>query len=358
VSDAHDRTEHPTPRRLERARLEGRLPRSPLAATALAASLLVVPVVAGLNAIAQWIALFRETTRMAAEPVSSMNAALHAWSGWSSGTAVVATAGVAAVVAAVGASAATGALGLSPAALKPALSRLSLRLGIGQLVGLHTSQHAASATLTIALIAWAAAPTVRALLELAATGGLLASDVMGLIDILRATWLRVALVLLLLAVGEIWWSRKRAMASLRMTPREVREERAEIEGRPEIRARRRAHATRKARNVQVGAIRAATAVVVNPAHVAVALRYAPPSIDVPVVVARGADLAALIVRSVASLYDVPIVESPELARALYARLTVGQAIPEDCYAAVAAIFAWLMRTRGVLAGGDGAFPQP
>lgn len=110
--------------------------------------------------------------------------------------------------------------------------------------------------------------------------------------------------------------------------------------------------------MQVGAIAKASAIVVNPAHVAVALRYAPPAIDVPVVVSRGADFAALIVRSIALLYDVPIVESPELARSLYARLSVGQPIPEDCYAAVAAIFAWLIRTRGVLAGSHAASRRP
>ena len=135
-----------------------------------------------------------------------------------------------------------------------------------------------------------------------------------------------------------------------MTPREVRDERAELEGKPEVRARRRAEGLRRARNVQVSAIRSATAVLANPNHVAVALRYAPPRVDVPIVVSRGADLAAVLVRAVAVAHDVPIVESPELARALFVRVSIGEPIPEDCFAAVAAVFAWLLQTRGVLRG--------
>ncbi len=92
--------------------------------------------------------------------------------------------------------------------------------------------------------------------------------------------------------------------------------------------------------------------VVNPTHVAIALRYAPPDIDVPTVVSRGADLTAGLVRAIAAAHDVPIVESPDLARTLYARSALGEPIPEDCYAAVAAIFAFLLQTRGMLRGSD------
>jgi flagellar biosynthetic protein FlhB len=104
--------------------------------------------------------------------------------------------------------------------------------------------------------------------------------------------------------------------------------------------------------VSVGAIRAATAVIANPTHVAVALRYAPPRIDVPIIVSRGADLAASLVRTIAALHDVPIIESPELARTLFASASLGEPIPEQCYAAVASIFAMLLQTRGSLGGSD------
>ena len=68
----------------------------------------------------------------------------------------------------------------------------------------------------------------------------------------------------------------------------------------------------------------------------------------PVVVARGADLTAAIVKRIADEYRVPVIESAELARMLYARVDVDEPIPEECYAAVAAVFAWIVRTRGSL----------
>jgi flagellar biosynthetic protein FlhB len=106
------------------------------------------------------------------------------------------------------------------------------------------------------------------------------------------------------------------------------------------------------RNIDVAAIARATAVVANPTHVAVALQYAPPVVDVPLVVSRGADLAAVMVRSIAALNEVPIIESPELARTLYARSALNEPIPEECFAAVAAVFAFILQTRGTLRGAE------
>jgi flagellar biosynthesis protein FlhB len=102
--------------------------------------------------------------------------------------------------------------------------------------------------------------------------------------------------------------------------------------------------------MRISAIREATAVVTNPTHIAIALRYDPPQIDVPIVVARGADLMANVVRGAAESFGVPVVEAPELARLLYAQTETDDAIPEEAYAAVAAVFSWILRTRGVLGG--------
>jgi flagellar biosynthetic protein FlhB len=139
---------------------------------------------------------------------------------------------------------------------------------------------------------------------------------------------------------------------LKMSPRELREERAQTEGRPEARQRRRAIGLRRVRGLRIDAVRRATAVIANPTHVAVALRYAPPQIDVPVVVARAAGLMAPVVRAAADANGIPIVESPELARMLYLNVDVDEQIPEEYYATVAAIFTWIMKTHGALRRGD------
>lgn len=168
-------------------------------------------------------------------------------------------------------------------------------------------------------------------------------------------WWRAGAVLLAFAAIDVIVTRKRFAASLRMTPRELRDERAETETRPEAKQRRKTTAARRSRSLRVAAIKKATAVITNPAHLAVALRYAPPEIDVPIVVGRGADLTAEIVRAAARDFEVPIIESADLARMLYARVEVDEPIPEECYAAVAAVFAWIVRTRGSLRGRD---PEP
>ncbi|MBC5827318.1 MAG: EscU/YscU/HrcU family type III secretion system export apparatus switch protein [Candidatus Eremiobacteraeota bacterium] len=174
---------------------------------------------------------------------------------------------------------------------------------------------------------------------------------------LAGLWWRIVAVAGLIAVADVALQRRRFTTKLRMTPREVRDERIETDGKPETKARRRAVGARRVRALSIAAIRRATAVVTNPTHVAVALRYAPPRLDVPVVVARGAGLAAGMVRAAAEMHDVPIMESPDLARALYARVDVDGPIPEECYVAVAAVFAWILRTRGRLGGAEEASPR-
>lgn len=102
--------------------------------------------------------------------------------------------------------------------------------------------------------------------------------------------------------------------------------------------------------MRLEALRRASAVIANPTHVAVALRYDPPGIDVPFVVSSAAGAAAAFVRMVAAYHEIPVIESPELARALFVRVDVDEPVPEEYYAAIAAIFAWLLRTRGRLGG--------
>jgi flagellar biosynthetic protein FlhB len=165
-------------------------------------------------------------------------------------------------------------------------------------------------------------------------------------------WWRAIIGLALIGVVDVVVQRRKHAVRLKMSPREVRDERAQAEGRPESKQRRRALGLRRARNLRVDAIRRATVVITNPTRVAVALRYAPPLIDVPTVVARGADLMAPFVRAVARLFAVPVIEAPELARSLYLHVDIDEPIPEECYAAVAAIFTWIVRSRGALRRGD------
>ena len=357
MNDAHERTERPTARRLAKTRAEGAWPSSAVASGWLAFVLMALPAFAALHVAGRWIALWRVTLLHAAarardSSVPDLTGLLGSWFLWGGVWEIIGAAAAAALVAAIGSASASGALTFSPAALRIRSDRLSWSAGVRQLVNADAAAQLMVATACIAIalsLSWA---SMRALQRIAAAELSLGGAAIAGAHVVRATWWGLVVLLAIPVCIDVLRVRRRAVQASRMTPREVRDERAEVEGKPELRARRRALAA-NSRNIHIGAIRRATAVVANPTHVAIALRYAPPRIDVPIVVSRGADLAAALVRVVAAMHDVPIIESPELARTLYARVALGEQIPEECYAAVAAVFAWLMHTRGSLPGADG-----
>jgi flagellar biosynthetic protein FlhB len=132
---------------------------------------------------------------------------------------------------------------------------------------------------------------------------------------------------------------------LRMTRQEVREELKETDGRPEVRQRIRELQREVAQRRMMQDVPKADVVITNPTHVAVALRYDEAGGGAPTVVARGRDLVALQIRSVARAAEVPVFEAPPLARALYATTEIGQEIPRELYLAVARVLAYLLQLR-------------
>lgn len=132
---------------------------------------------------------------------------------------------------------------------------------------------------------------------------------------------------------------------LKMTKQDVRQESKETEGNPEIKARIRQQQREMARRRMMAEIPNADVVVTNPTHYAVAIQYKNDSMRAPVVVAKGADAIALKIREIAAEHKVSVLESPKLARALYAHTELGDAIPEALYAAVAEVLAYVYQMR-------------
>jgi len=133
--------------------------------------------------------------------------------------------------------------------------------------------------------------------------------------------------------------------SLRMTKQEVRDEGRENEGNPEIRNRIRKIRRELARKSLQKAMQRATAVITNPTHYAVALEYRAATMAAPVVVAKGQNLIAQRIKELARWNEIPIVENPPLAQALYKATEVGQVIPPKLYAAVAELLAFVYRAQ-------------
>jgi flagellar biosynthetic protein FlhB len=130
-----------------------------------------------------------------------------------------------------------------------------------------------------------------------------------------------------------------------MTRQEVKDEHKEVEGAPESKSRIRRVQYGIALKRMMQEVPKASVVLVNPTHVAVALRYDAKTMGVPVVVAKGADHLAEKIREIARAYGVPIVRRPELARTIYSTVDIGGSIPEALYVAVAEVLAMIYRLR-------------
>lgn len=137
--------------------------------------------------------------------------------------------------------------------------------------------------------------------------------------------------------------KRRHMKGLRMSKQEIRDETKETEGNPQIKARIRRIQRDFARRKMMKEVPTATAVVVNPTHYAVAIRYDMSGMAAPRVVAKGRNYLARRIKEIAMSHQVPIVENKPLAQALYKHVDVGQEIPAHLYRAVAEILAYIYR---------------
>jgi flagellar biosynthetic protein FlhB len=156
----------------------------------------------------------------------------------------------------------------------------------------------------------------------------------------------VAIAMLVVAVGDYIFQRFRFEKSIRMTKQELKEERKQMEGDPQLRARIRATQRQIATRKMAEAVRKADVVVTNPTHIAIALIYDRENMASPRVVAKGADFMAEKIKRIAREAGVPCVENVPLARALYKAVKVGHFISRDFFNAVAEVLAYVYRLRG------------
>jgi len=144
---------------------------------------------------------------------------------------------------------------------------------------------------------------------------------------------------------------------LKMSREELRQEHKESEGNPQIKAAIRQQQREMARRRMMTEVPKASVIVTNPTHYAVALSYEDRTMRAPRVVAKGADLIAAKIRELGAQHNVPVLESPALARAIYAHAEIGEEIPETLYTAVAEILAYVFQLRRHREYGD-ATPLP
>jgi flagellar biosynthesis protein FlhB len=236
----------------------------------------------------------------------------------------------------------TGGIQVHPGSAGFRLDRINPLSNAKNLFSLRAAARLAKSLLPAALLAIFAVQRIARQLSLPpfslARLELLGQDVFALLE--AAAWLLFAWSAIDFLVE--WQSRE---SRLKMSRQDLREEYKETEGSPQIRSRIRGlQRQMRRRRVKADVARAAV-VLTNPTHYAVALGFDFVTMEAPKVVAKGRNLLAEEIKAEARWAGVPILENPPLARSLYRSVEVGQPIPVDLYAAVAAILAWLYRQR-------------
>ena len=144
-------------------------------------------------------------------------------------------------------------------------------------------------------------------------------------------------------------------SELKMSLQEVKDEHKQSEGNPETKSKRRNKQREMARRNSILKVPEADFVLMNPTHYAVAVKYDDATMDVPIVISKGTDLLAMKIKDIARSHKIPVIESPSLARALYANTELDAEIPTSLFTAVAQVLAYVYRLKANLRG-DGPAP--
>jgi flagellar biosynthetic protein FlhB len=267
------------------------------------------------------------------------------------------------IAAAIVASVASGGWVNSLKPLMPDFSRLNPLSGIGNLFTKKKLISVAKMTLLTAVLTTIAALYLRSGLQSVAMLELQPSSaaIRYLTDWLTSGLGLLLLVILLTAMVDVPLQAYLHRGELKMSHQEVQQEGKESDGNPQIKGKIRQKQREMAQKSSVNAVPKADFVVMNPTHFAVAIRYDDATMHAPQVISKGADLLALKIRDIAKNHSIPVLQSPMLARALYANAELDQDIPSALYTAVAQVLAYVYRLRAALRGEGpmpGEAPQP
>jgi flagellar biosynthetic protein FlhB len=257
------------------------------------------------------------------------------------------------LVVGVGSAAAQGGLHVATKLFKPDFKKLNLFKGVKRTFGTHALWEGVKALVKTGVLAAVMYYSLRDLVpRLADAGGL---PLMSVVDMVTGTALSLARTAaatgLVMAAADYAVAYRRTSKQMKMSKQEVKEEHKRQDGDPQVKANIRQRQMAMSRQRMMSDLAKADVVVVNPTHVAVALRY-DPSTGAPRVVAKGVGMVAAKIREVAADKRIPMVQDVVLARALHKACTLGQEIPPEFFGAVARVLAFVMtlKARGSAAG--------
>ncbi len=237
-----------------------------------------------------------------------------------------------------------GGLVLSGEQVKPKFERISPKTGLKRLFGPEALVDTLKSIVRLAMLAALSATVLRGIIEehLVPVPVALDESAIRLGDQMLSLVRMVAFAGLLVGGFDYAFQRHRVNKQLKMSKEEVKQEMRQAEGDPMMKGRRRQAHAKLSRNRMLAAVDDASAVVVNPTHVAVAIRYQEGT-GAPRVVAKGGDELAMRIRERAFAAGVPVVEARPLARILHDSVDVGATVPAELFRAIAIVLAFVMR---------------
>ncbi|MDD5176088.1 MAG: flagellar biosynthesis protein FlhB [Sterolibacterium sp.] len=356
-----ERTEPASSRRLEQAREEGRVPQS----RELSAFMVLLASAAGFWSIGGWLS--HHASEIVRQGLSFGRATAfdpHAMSisfltlSWQA-LLLAAPVFLLAIAGAVASPIMLGGLVFSPTAMSLDFTRIDPLKGLGRIFSMQGVAELVKALLKAALVGgivyWVVLHQQGALFALLAQP--LESGLVSFAQLLLFAFMALVGGVALIAAIDVPFQLWQYYKNLRMTKEEVRQEGKEQEGDPQMKQRIRSQQRELARKRMMSEVPKADVVVTNPTHYAVALKYDSMNMGAPQVVAKGMNLIAQRIRELATENDVPLLEAPPLARALYRHSDIGDQIPAALYTAVAEVMAYVYQLKQFLAS-DGKGLRP
>ncbi|MCB1783243.1 MAG: flagellar biosynthesis protein FlhB [Alphaproteobacteria bacterium] len=238
----------------------------------------------------------------------------------------------------------------APEVIKPDLSKLSPIKGFGRLFSMRAIVEFAKGLLKLLMIGLVGVIILYPYMDKVEhmIGLPMGAVLLELKTLVIKLMIGILVVLMVIAVIDLVYQRQDFMKKMRMSKQELKDEYKQSEGDPHVKGRLRQLRFERARQRMMQAVPTADVVITNPTHFAIALKYDPETMPAPICVAKGMDELALRIREVAKEHDVIIYENPPLARTLFEVVDVDDTIPTEHYKAVAEVISFVFKSKGKL----------
>ena len=346
---SQEKTEEPTPKRLEKSREDGQIPRS----RELGTTLLLLGAAFGMSFFGQEMAnnfqkVFIRSFSFSRAQLADPNLMLaHLGQSFSDAIWTLIPLFGVLILAVFSSVFGVGGWIFSSKAFMPKFSKLNPIKGLGRMMDKKALVELIKAILKVILLLTTAFG-VLALLQFDIFDiSKLSIDqaIEKSLSIVLAMGFALAAVTILIALIDVPFQIYEHTEKLKMTMQEIKDEFKDTEGKPEVKRKIRQLQQEMAQSRMMGDVPEADVVITNPTHYSIALKYDPMNPGAPVVVAKGLDFIALKIREIANEYEVEMVEAPPLARAIYYTTEINEEIPDELYTAVAQVLAYIFQLR-------------